>query len=90
MEALESRLSSLNAECSCNSELSRNEENLKDAKSRISEAEKERDVKAKELKKLQADIAALSGSLETERKSLSGYQARPQGSGSRLASSILK
>ena len=77
MEALESRLSSLNAEyVSCNSELSRHEENLKDAKSRVSEAESELDSKAKELKKLQETADILSGKLETERKLLSGYQAK--------------
>jgi chromosome segregation protein len=77
MEALESRLSSLNAEyVSCNSELSRNEENQKEAKSKLLEAEKERDAGAKELKTLQADITALSGKLETEKNLLSGYHIK--------------
>ncbi len=75
LEALESRLSNLNAEyVSCNSELSRQEDSLKELKDRTATLQKEYDTSKSELQKLQSHIKSVTDSFGTERKPLSGYQ----------------
>ncbi len=76
-EALESRLSSINAEyVSCNSELSKQEEGLKDAKQRLDELRAEQDAAAKELQVLQSKIGSAEERAAIDRKELQAYQKK--------------
>ncbi|MCL5111453.1 MAG: chromosome segregation protein SMC [Candidatus Marsarchaeota archaeon] len=77
LEALESRLSSVNAEyVSCNLELSKHEEGLKDAKQRLGELHAEHDATAKELQALQSKIASAEERAVIARKELSSYNKK--------------
>ncbi|HUC38634.1 MAG TPA: chromosome segregation SMC family protein [Candidatus Acidoferrum sp.] len=77
LEALESRLSNINGEyVSCNSEFSRNEEDLRTSEERLLEIEKQRAASLNELKKMQSRFEGIQEKVAKGKAGLSTYQTK--------------